>query len=174
MRWLDRALLSALGLAAIFVVAAFALTAATRYPPEAPDAYATFRDGDVSFRQPPGWRASRRDDGAVEVRGPGGDVAILRGFARREPRARSSPGPRAGCSGGPFMGTTQYELDVPGAQRSSLLDQTRTRPGEPRLRVSAAFAETEDGDTVVLAVRTGIADDSRDARMIAGSLRLER
>ena len=72
------------------------------------------------------------------------------------------------------MGTTQYELDVPGAQRSSLLDQTRTRPGEPRLRVSAAFAETEDGDTVVLAVRTGIADDSRDARMIAGSLRLER
>ena len=82
-------------LAALFVVAVAALW--PEYPPEPPDSYATFRDPERSFRHPPGWRAARRPDGTVEVRG-----------------------------------------------------------------------------FVVLAVRTRIAEDSRDARMIAGSLRLER
>ena len=159
-------------LAALFVVAVAALW--PEYPPEPPDSYATFRDAERSFRHPPGWRAARRPDGTVEVRGLGGDVALLWGFgsARRADAFAGRLGRR--LLGGRPTAMTRYDLDVPGAERSHLEDLVRTRRAEPRLRLSTAIAETEAGGFVVLAVRTRIAEDSRDARMIAGSLRLER
>ena len=167
-----RLALAGIAAAAVAVVAVVLLW--PRYPPEPPDSYATFRDAERSFRHPPGWRATRGADGMIVVCGPGGDVALLRGFGTARQAEEFTSRTARRLLGREADPPTRYDLDVPGAERSYLEDVEHIRRGEPRLRVSAAVAETGAGSTVVLAVRTPIADDSRDARMIAGSLRLER
>jgi hypothetical protein len=144
--------------------------------PEAPEDFATFHDGQVSFRHPPGWRETR-GPGVVTLTAPGGSGAmvVLRRTATSDERTmRRLDRAFRRLTRGRRESIGAYDLDVPGHGDEQVGDQVfRLRDGR-RERVETLLLPNGGGGLIHFAVRGPVSEDPAvDPRAITGSFRLE-
>jgi hypothetical protein len=155
------------GLVAAVAVAASVLDGTVFDDP--PDSYATYRGDGLTFRHPPGWqvtRAGQRVTVAPPARSDGGPLIVLTRVRAHDPRRAASDAAHRLVRGVP-IGLTEYEIDVPRAVSYDVVGKRRN--GESWRATAVAVPR---GDSTYVLTARDEADGPRDARIIAGTLRV--
>lgn len=134
-----------------------------------PESYATYRGDGATFRYPKGWQVTEADRSVTvspSPRRPGGPVIVLTWMLAPKDGSVASEAARRLLGTEPFE-ENAYEIDVPRASAADAVAKRRT--GE---RWRATAVAIPRGPSVYVLTARDEVDGPRDARVIAGTLRL--